>query len=232
MDGRLAPCGENNDKQFSLPDVRIYRPGAGAALHYHYSTMPTTHLLYLHGFRSSPASNKARLMAAVVASRHPDVTWLCPALAASPKQAMHEVLQATADWPKERMAVMGSSLGGFYATWLAERLGCKAVLLNPAVHPARDLAAYIGKNEMWHDPEQSFLFDPAFVDELLAQEIARISRPVRYFAVIAKGDEVLDWREMTGHYPGAAIKLLPAGDHALSDFDQHLDEIMKFLALV
>lgn len=194
--------------------------------------MTITHLLYLHGFRSSPASNKARLMAAAVASRHPGVTWWCPALAASPKQAMDEVQQGIADWPKDSMAVMGSSLGGFYATWLAERLGCKAVLLNPAVHPARDLAAYIGKNEMWHDPAQSFMFDPAFVDELLAQEIVRISCPERYFAVIAKGDEVLDWREMTSHYPGATVKLLPAGDHALSDFDQHLDGILKFLALV
>ena len=212
--------------------MRIYLQADGTALHYYPFTMPITHLLYLHGFRSSPASNKALLMAAAVASRHPEVTWLCPALAASPKQALDEVLQAISDWPKDSMAVMGSSLGGFYATWLAERLGCKAVLLNPAVHPARDLAAYIGKNEMWHDPEQSFLFDAAFVDELLAQEIARISRPERYFAVIARGDEVLDWREMTGHYPGVVIKLLPAGDHALSDFDQHLDDIMKFLALV
>jgi len=212
--------------------VRIYLQADGTALHYYPFNMSTTHLLYLHGFRSSPASNKARLMAAAVASRHPEVTWLCPALAASPKQALDEVLQAISDWPKDSMAVMGSSLGGFYATWLAERLGCKAVLLNPAVHPARDLAAHIGKNEMWHDPEQNFLFDAAFVDELLAQEIARISRPERYFAVIARGDEVLDWREMTGHYPGVVIKLLPAGDHALSDFDQHLDEIMKFLALV
>jgi hypothetical protein len=194
--------------------------------------MSTTHLLYLHGFRSSPASNKARLMAATVASRHPDVVWWCPALAASPQQAMAEVLQGIAHWPKNSMAVVGSSLGGFYATWLAERLGCKAVLLNPAVHPARDLADYIGDNALWHDPEQSFRFDPAFVDELLAQEISHISRPERYFAVIARGDEVLDWRDMTGHYPGVAIKLLPAGDHALSDFAQHLDDIFGFLALV
>ncbi len=193
--------------------------------------MTTTHLLYLHGFRSSPASNKARLMAAAVASRHPGVTWLCPALAASPRRAMQEVQQAIADWPGNTMAVMGSSLGGFYATWLAERLGCKAVLLNPAVHPARDLAAYIGKNEMWHDPAQSFMFDPAFVDELLALEIPVICHPEHYFAIIARGDEVLDWREMSGHYPGAAIKLLPAGDHALSDFEQHLDQILDFLAL-
>lgn len=193
--------------------------------------MNTTHLLYLHGFRSSPASNKARLMAAAVASRHPRVVWWCPALAASPKAAMDEVLQGMADWPRDSMAVVGSSLGGFYATWLAERLGCKAVLLNPAVHPARDLAAHIGDNALWHEPAQSFYFDPAFVSELLAQEVVSISRPERYFAVIARGDEVLDWLEMTGHYPGAAIKLLPAGDHALSDFEQHLDDILAFLAL-
>jgi hypothetical protein len=194
--------------------------------------MRTTHLLYLHGFRSSPASNKAQMTAAAVASRHPGVTWLCPALPASPRQAMQEVLQAVAHWPHASMAVVGSSLGGFYATWLAERLGCKAALLNPAVLPARDLAAQIGEHALWHDPQQSFTFSQTHVDELKAQEIARISQPERYFAVIAKGDEVLDWHEMLGHYPGAAIKLLPGGDHALSDFDQHLDEMLAFLQLV
>lgn len=193
--------------------------------------MPTTHLLYLHGFRSSPSSAKAKKTAAAVASRHPGVTWLCPALPASPQQAMDEVLQAIADWPRESMAVMGSSLGGFYATWLAERFGCKAVLLNPAVHPARDLAAHIGEQTLWHDPQQHFTFDQSHVDELKAQEIARISLPGRYFAVIAKGDEVLDWREMLAHYPGATVKLLPGGDHALSDFDQHLDQALDFFQL-
>lgn len=193
--------------------------------------MPTTHLLYLHGFRSSPASTKARMTAAAVAQRHPGVTWLCPALPASPGQAMEEVLRATADWPLATTAVVGSSLGGFYATWLAERWGCKAVLLNPAVHPARDLAAHLGDHTVWHDPEQHFVFEAAHVDELRAQEIAHISHPERYFAVIAKGDEVLDWREMTAHYPGAAIKLLPGGDHALSDYDQHLDAVLGFLDL-
>jgi predicted esterase YcpF (UPF0227 family) len=144
---------------------------------------------------------------------------------------MIEVLNAIAVWPKGTMAVVGSSLGGFYATWLAERLGCKAVLLNPAVHPARDLAAYIGQNKVWHDPQQSFLFGPTYIGELQAQEVAQIGHPERYFAVIAKGDEVLDWREMTAHFPGVKVKLLPAGDHALSNFDQHLDEVLVFLEL-
>lgn len=194
--------------------------------------MRTTHLLYLHGFRSSPLSAKARITAAAVASAHPGVTWLCPALSASPKQAMNQVLQAMADWPRESMAVMGSSLGGFYATWLAEQFGCKAVLLNPAVKPARDLAAQLGEHALWHDPTQHFTFDQSHVDELKTQETPHISRPDRYFAVIAKGDEVLDWREMLGHYPGATVKLLPGGDHALSDFEQHLNEALGFLRLV
>jgi predicted esterase YcpF (UPF0227 family) len=193
--------------------------------------MTTTHMLYLHGFGSSPSSNKARLMAAAVAQQHPRVVWACPALNPSPKQTMIEALSTIANWPKDTMAVVGSSLGGFYATWLAERLGCKAVLLNPAVYPARDLADYIGQNKCWHDPQQSFLFDPTYVGELREQEIAHISQPERYFAVIAKGDEVLDWREMLAHYPGVKVKLLSAGDHALSDFDQHIDEVLGFLEI-
>jgi len=194
-------------------------------------TQPTTHLLYLHGFLSSPASTKARLTAAAVTARHPVVTWLCPMLAASPQQAMDEVLSSIANWPVDRMAIVGSSLGGFYATWLAERLGCKAVLLNPAVRPARDLAAHVGEHALWHDPSQHFVLTPGFVDELKTMEITQISQPARYFAVLAKGDEVLDWREMLAHYAGARIKLLETGDHALSDYDQHLDEVLGFLRL-
>jgi predicted esterase YcpF (UPF0227 family) len=193
--------------------------------------MRTTHLLYLHGFRSSPQSAKAHLTAATVASRYPGVTWLCPALPPSPKQAMDEVLQSIAHWPRTSMAVMGSSLGGFYATWLAERLGCQAVLLNPAVKPARDLAAQLGEHALWHDPTQHFTFDLSHVNELITQEIPHISQPERYFAVIAKGDEVLDWHEMLAHYPGATIKLLPGSDHALSDFELHLDQALGFLNL-
>ena len=193
--------------------------------------MPITHLLYLHGFRSSPASTKARMTAAAVAERFPNVTWLCPALPASPKAAVAAVEQHIADWPRESMAIIGSSLGGFYATWLAEKWGCKAVLLNPAVRPSRDLARYLGNNAQWHDPDKNFIFEAAYVQELQAQELAFVTSPHRYFAVIAKADEVLDWREMTRHYEGASVKLLPSGDHALSDYAQHLDEVLTFVGL-
>jgi uncharacterized protein len=193
--------------------------------------MDNTHLLYLHGFRSSPRSFKAQRMEAAVRARHPGVTWWCPQLPPSPKQAMALVAGTLAGWPRERMAVVGSSLGGFYATWVAEQAGCRAVLLNPAVHPARDLTRYIGDQTSWHDPAQHFYFAPEYVDELRALESGPVRHPERYFAVIAKGDEVLDWREMTGRYPGVRIKLLEGGDHALSDFDDHLDEVLAFLRL-
>ncbi len=193
--------------------------------------MPLTHLLYLHGFRSSPQSAKARQVAAWMQRRHPGVTWWCPQLPPSPKEAMQMVADGIASWPRADMAVMGSSLGGFYATHVAETCGCQAVLLNPAVNPARDLATYIGEQTSWHDPTERFFFEPRFVDELQALTHGPVAQPENYFALIAKGDEVLDWREMTGRYPGAQIRLLEGGDHAISDFPGHLPEVMGFLGL-
>ena len=192
---------------------------------------PITHLLYLHGFRSSPQSLKARTTAQHMTTHHPEVRWWCPQLPPSPREAMALLMQGIADWPRESMAVVGSSLGGFYATCVAEQTGCKAVLLNPAVNPARDLEKYIGEQTSWHDPQAHFFFLPEFVDELRAIAPASLTQPDRFFAVIAKGDEVLDWQEMTGRYLGARIKLLEGGDHALSDFDDHVDEVLAFMGL-
>lgn len=141
------------------------------------------------------------------------------------------VVGGVKDWPAARMGVVGSSLGGFYATHVAERTGCRAVLLNPAVFPARDLERYVGEQSAFHDPSMHFMFEPSFVEELRALEGGPVARPEHYFAVIAKGDEVLDWREMTGRYPGAKIKLLEGGDHGLSDFDRHLPDVLGFLGL-
>lgn len=192
--------------------------------------MPTTHLLYLHGFRSSPRSTKARLVADRMAERHPDVHWWCPQLPPSPREAMALLMDGIAHWPRDTMAVIGSSLGGFYATHVAVRTGCPAVLLNPAVDPARDLARHIGAQTGWHDPTQQFHFQPGFIDELRALEVGPLERPERVLAIVAQGDEVLDWREMTARYPGSRVRLLEGGDHALSDFEaRHLDDVLAFL---
>ena len=196
------------------------------------ASSPTTHLLYLHGFRSSPQSTKARTLAAHMAAHHPQVHWWCPQLPPSPRAAMEMLLEGIASWPRETMAVVGSSLGGFYATGVAEHTGCRAVLVNPAVDPARDLAKYIGEQTSWHDPEERFFFQPEYVDELKTLACGPLAHPERYLAFIAKGDEVLDWREMHGRYASSPQVLLEGGDHALSDFDTHLPRLLGFLGLV
>jgi hypothetical protein len=190
-----------------------------------------THVLYLHGFRSSPLSAKAQSMGTWMRAHRPEVRWWCPQLPPSPREAMALVFEQLASWPVERIAVVGSSLGGFYATVVAERTGCKAALLNPAINPARDLAGYIGDLTSFHDPDDHFYFRAEYVTQLRLMTPREITRPERYCAVIAKGDEVLDWREMTARYPGAAIRLLDGGDHALTDFDEHLPFILRHLQL-
>lgn len=190
---------------------------------------PVTHLLYLHGFRSSPQSAKAQHMARVMQA-HSHVQWCCPQLPPSPREAAQLIDTLTRDWP-DGFAVMGSSLGGFYATWLAAHRACRAVLINPAVHPARDLAHHIGEQTHWHDPQQAFYFAPHFVDELLALNSPGLRQPERFLVFIAKGDEVLDWRDMHARYPGAQQVVLEGGDHALSDFADHVPRIERFLGL-
>jgi hypothetical protein len=200
------------------------RPRDGAAA-------PVTQLLYLHGFRSSPRSFKAQRMQAWMQRHRPDVHWWCPQLPPSPHEAVELLERGTAAWPREGMAVVGSSLGGFYATVLAEHLGCRAAVINPAVLPARDLARYIGEQTSFHDPQDRFFFRPEFIGELEALAPHPITRPERYWALIAKGDEVLNWQEMVAHYPGVALTLLEGSDHAVSDFGQHMPGLLRWLGL-
>jgi uncharacterized protein len=161
----------------------------------------------------------------------PDVTWWCPQLPASPEQTMDMLLQGTADWPREQMAVMGSSLGGFYAACLSAQLDVPAVLINPAVHPSRDLARYIGEHPVWQDPAQNIFFEPAYVQELQVLESQPLPTRPATLALIAKGDEVLDWREMLARHQTGQVRLIEGSDHALSDFELYLPQILEFLQL-
>ncbi|MFY9513302.1 MAG: YqiA/YcfP family alpha/beta fold hydrolase, partial [Rubrivivax sp.] len=140
--------------------------------------------------------------------------------------------QGIAAWPAASSVVLGSSLGGFYATAVAEATGWPAVVMNPAVDPARDLAAHIGEQTAFHTPEERFFFRAEYVDELRAIAVPALTRPERILAVIAKGDELLDWHEMQARYAGAQLRLIDGSDHALSDFDEHLPHVLRFLRLV
>ena len=203
------------------------------------SDMPaTTHVVYLHGFRSSPLSFKAQFMAKWLKIHRPDVVWFCPQLPASPQAAAELLLNTVHTWPKPTMAVIGSSLGGFYATWLGSLMQCKTVLLNPAVHPARDLVSYIGTQTAWHNPLELVTFEPHFIEELKTlyvgktpEDVAALADPSHLLNVVATGDEVLSWEEMVARYPLATLHLIEGSDHGISDFEQHFPVVKAYLGL-
>ncbi|NEX64448.1 YqiA/YcfP family alpha/beta fold hydrolase [Noviherbaspirillum galbum] len=186
-------------------------------------------ILYLHGFRSSPLSFKARLLGERMRALGLADRYACPQLPASPRDAiaMAESLMAPHG---QDACLIGSSLGGYYATWLAERHGCKAALLNPAIKPPRDLERYVGVTTAYHSSER-FEFKREYIGELEALAVERISRPERYFLLAATGDEVLDWREMQAHYPGARQHIIQGSDHGISEFADYADEVLAFCGI-
>jgi predicted esterase YcpF (UPF0227 family) len=187
--------------------------------------MNASRLVYLHGFRSSPLSFKARMIGDRLRATGLADRFVCPQLPASPRAAMALVLEGIGLRPDD--VLVGSSLGGYYATWLAERLGGRAVLLNPAVNPAEGLDRYTGPQTMYHTDEP-FDFRPEYLDELRELRVAAISRPERYLLVAATGDELLDWRDMVAHYPDARHRVIQGSDHGISDFEHYLDEVLGF----
>ncbi|MBC3882988.1 esterase [Undibacterium sp. LX40W] len=184
-------------------------------------------ILYLHGFRSSPSSLKARLLTAHFEDLGRGEEFLCPQLPASPKAAIELAQSLVAGVPEKELSIIGSSLGGFYATYLAEKLGCKAVLLNPAVKPPRDLANYVGVTTAYHSDEP-FEFKQEYIPELLSLVVPSISLPLRYFLIAATGDEVLDWQEMAGHYRGVKQRIIEGSDHGISEFADYIEEVVAF----
>jgi predicted esterase YcpF (UPF0227 family) len=143
-------------------------------------------------------------------------------------QSMDMVIEHIERSKADRIVVIGSSLGGFYANYLAEKYGCKAVALNPAVRAARELAPHVGMLTAY-DSDEPFDFRPEYIDELKALQVEGISKPSRYFLIAAKGDELLDWQEMSTFYPGAKQLILEGGDHGISDYSEHLPAVLKFI---
>jgi predicted esterase YcpF (UPF0227 family) len=184
-------------------------------------------ILYLHGFLSSPASAKARQLQAALAGAGQGGDFVCPQLPVAPRAAAELALAAAQLEDPRRLVLVGSSLGGYYATWLAERIGCRALLLNPAVRPYEHLRAQVGVR-VDHGTGQPVQIRPEYLDELRGLETGPVTRPQRYFLVAATGDEVLDYREMLERYAGCPTLLVPGSDHALSDFERHLPQLLPF----
>ena len=184
-------------------------------------------ILYLHGFRSSPASFKARAVGEAMAARGLQQRFFCPALSHQPQVAVAQAEAILAE--QGPLTLVGSSLGGYYATWLAERHGLRAVLINPAVLAHLSLADYVGTQTNLYTGEE-FQFTREHVAQLQAMEVADL-RPERYWLLVEEGDEVLDYRQAVARYRDARQTVLAGGDHSFTRFGDFVPQILEFAGL-
>jgi len=182
-------------------------------------------ILYLHGFCSSPASLKAQQMAAAMAEAGLSERFLCPALSPVPHEAIAQAEALIASAPS-KPALVGSSLGGHYATTLAEKHDLQAVLINPAIIDRIDGSLFIGEHRNFHTDEV-FQFTAEHGADLLAQVVTQPT-PSRYWLLVETGDEVLDYRHAVERYAGARQSVYPGGDHSFTRFGVTIPHIMAF----
>jgi uncharacterized protein len=179
-------------------------------------------IVYLHGFNSSPQSHKAQVLGRFLAERGLGAQYACPALPPFASEAIREA----ENYAQGNACFVGSSLGGFYATWLAEKHGARAVLINPAIDPHVGLRAYLGRQENLHTGEPYELTE-AHLRDWEGHYAPRIT-PERYLLIVETGDEVLDYRRAVDRYAGAQKIVVQGGDHSLQSFPRHLPRILEF----
>jgi predicted esterase YcpF (UPF0227 family) len=191
--------------------------------------MSAPEIVYLHGFNSAPQSVKGQLIARRAAALPDPPGFHLPSLAHRPAEAIREVcawIDAHARVGRD-LAVIGSSLGGYYATWLAEKYGARAIVINPAIRPCEDLRPYLGRQRNLYTGAE-YEITPAHFDELAALRVARITQPDRYLLLVRTGDEVLDWRNAVAFYAGAFQYVAGGGDHGWTDFGGEVASVLRF----
>jgi hypothetical protein len=191
-------------------------------------------IIYLHGFRSAPASHKAQSLARRMRERGFAQAFWCEQLPHEPARAValieHAIEAARERCPQRAPTLVGSSLGGFYATHLAERHDLPAVLVNPAVVAPITLEDWIGELDNFYTGER-FSFTHEHVAQLRALDVPAITRPERYWLLVEQGDEVLDYRDAVRRYRGARQTVLEGGDHGFSRWQEYLDDVIDFAGL-
>jgi predicted esterase YcpF (UPF0227 family) len=192
--------------------------------------MSTGLLIYLHGFNSSPQSHKAQLMARYLSERGLASRYACPALPPLAADAISTIEKLLRERAGDSVCFVGSSLGGFYATYLAEKSpGGRAVLINPAIDPHVGLRAYLGPQKNLHTGEPYELTE-AHLQDWGRFYVPRIS-PEKYLLLAETGDEVLDYRRAIARYAGAEQDVREGGDHSLRSFPRQLPRILRFAGL-
>lgn len=196
--------------------------------------MSARHLFYIHGFNSSPKSAKARLLADYLRDHRdqtkPDIQFHVPALPYDPQKGIEILEQAIQACLPDQIGLVGSSMGGFYGTWIAEKYNLPIVLVNPAVRPYELLRDYLGENENIYTGEK-YTFTEDHIDQLKALDVNPITQPERYLLLTQTGDETLDYRQGVEKYAGCQHKIQQGGSHGFDGFENEIPDILKFLDL-
>lgn len=193
------------------------------------NNQPGLHLLYIHGFLSSPLSHKAVQVRDWLKTHRPDIHYHCPALTPYPGNTRQTLEDLVESLLPQTTAVIGSSLGGYWATWLVERYELRAVLINPAVRPSMLKPGYINVELKNYHTDETYTLDEKDIDELLAVDVADISLRDRYWLMVQSGDETLDYRLAVEKYRGCRQLVEEGGDHSFQGFERHLEEVINFL---
>ncbi len=186
-------------------------------------------IIYLHGLNSSPQSGKAQYLKRYLDERGKGTEFVCPQLPHRPDLALAVVEAELARQPKEKITLLGSSLGGFYATWLAETHNVRAVLINPAIDPHVGPRTYLGPQQAFHGGEGYELTEKHL--QQWKELIVRRVRPERYLLLVETGDEVLDYRAAVRKYRGAKQVVVQGGDHSLASFPEQIPLILEFAGM-
>lgn len=187
-------------------------------------------LIYIHGFQSSPRSQKAQEVQQFLRDHGVPVEFAAPQLANYPALAYQQLVDLVRREQGRQLALIGSSLGGFYATVLAEQFGLRAVLVNPAVNPSRLIEQYLGPNQNPYTGEQ-FVLTRQHYNEMKQLEPDCLQHPEHLWLMVQTGDETLDYREAVRFYQRCPQQVEEGGNHRFVDFSRHLPEVLKFLQL-
>ena len=188
-------------------------------------------LLYLHGFNSSPQSKKAIETERWLQLYAPNIKFFCPQLSPYASRVMQSLAELIEAYLPQPVYLVGSSMGGFFATCLSEQYNLPAVLINPAVNPGSGLHSWLGENSNFMTGER-WVFEPRHIEEYNDLNPQQIKRLANYKILLQTGDEVLDYRHAQNRYKGCAIETEVGGDHSFVDYQQHLPAILKFLTHV
>ncbi|GLS90842.1 esterase YqiA [Psychromonas marina] len=185
-------------------------------------------LLSLHGFHSSPESLKARQLAEYIGHNHPEITFICPQLPCLPEQMWQLIESIFEKYKNDSIGIVGSSLGGYLATKVAEVYKNRVILVNPAVTPYLLLQTYAGEQVHPHT-DQHYQIDNHFMQQLIALDVDNISEPHNSWVLLQQGDEVLDHQQALQKYQGCKITCEEGGDHSFIGFERYIPDIIRFL---